>query len=89
MLMKLLLLLLLLPLLLLPLQLPEELRGVLSRLQSIHPHLLPDTCAMADALEGLTVTAREATAALLTELGVEVNRKLLALQVKSRLMSMI
>eukprot|EP00775_Hariotina_reticulata_P008457 gene8457-8641_t len=32
------------------------------------------------ALEGLTVTAREATAALLTELGLEVNRKLLALQ---------
>jgi hypothetical protein len=37
---------------------------------------------MAGALEGLTVTPREAWAGLLVELGLEVNRKLLALQVR-------
>lgn len=52
----------------------------MSQLQSHQPRLLADTCAMAAALAQLTVTPREAWAGLLAEVGVEVNRKLLALQ---------
>jgi hypothetical protein len=57
---------------------------VLSKLHSRQPRLLADTAAMAGALEGLTVTPREAWAGLLVELGLEVNRKLLALQVRGQ-----
>lgn len=59
-----------------------ELASVLGRLQAAQPRLLADTAAMAAALERLTVTRREAAAALLGELALEVNRKLLALQVR-------
>lgn len=53
---------------------------MLSELQCRHPRLLADACAMASALAQLTVTPREAWAGILSELGVEINRKLLALQ---------
>lgn len=66
---------------LLLLQPPPELAAVLSQLQARQPRLLADTAAMAGALEALTVTPREAWAGLLGELGLEVDRKLLALQV--------
>ncbi|WIA17720.1 hypothetical protein OEZ85_009237 [Tetradesmus obliquus] len=59
---------------------PPELAAVLSQLQARQPRLLADTAAMAGALEALTVTPREAWAGLLGELGLEVDRKLLALQ---------
>ena len=62
------------------LQPPAELSVVLSELQSSHPRLLADTCAMAAALSQLTVTPWEYWAGVLGEIGVEVNRKLLALQ---------
>ena len=61
------------------LQPPAELSVVLSELQSRHPRLLADTCAMAATLSQLTVTPWEYWAGVLGEIGVEVNRKLLAL----------
>jgi hypothetical protein len=43
--------------------------------------MMADTVAMAEALEGLTVTRWEAWAGLLVELSLETNRKLLSLRV--------
>lgn len=64
-------------------QVPEELAAVLSQLQAAQPSIMQDTVAMAEALERLTVTRWEAWAGLLTELGLEVNRKLLSLRVRA------
>jgi hypothetical protein len=45
--------------------------------------MMADTVAMAEALEGLTVTRWEAWTGLLVELSLETNRKLLSLRVRA------
>lgn len=63
------------------LQVPPEVSAVVSQLQRVQPRMMADTVAMAEALEGLTVTRWEAWAGLLVELSLETNRKLLSLRV--------
>jgi hypothetical protein len=64
-------------------QVPAEVSAVVSQLQRVQPRMMADTVAMAEALEGLTVTHWEAWAGLLVELSLETNRKLLSLRVGS------
>lgn len=64
------------------LQVPVEVSAVVSQLQRVQPRMMADTVAMAEALEGLTVTRWEAWAGLLVELSLETNRKLLSLRVR-------
>lgn len=65
-------------------QVPAEVSAVLTQLQGVQPRMMSDTIAMAEALEGLTVTRWEAWAGLLMELSLETNRKLLSLRVSWR-----
>jgi hypothetical protein len=63
-------------------QVPAEAAAVVAQLQRVQPRMMSDTIAMAEALEGLTVTRWEAWAGLLVELSLETNRKLLSLRVR-------
>lgn len=67
------------------LQVPAEAAAVVAQLQRVQPRMMSDTIAMAEALEGLTVTRWEAWAGLLMELSLETNRKLLSLRVRWQL----
>lgn len=60
---------------------PDEVSAVVSQLQRVQQRMMADTVAMAEALEGLTVTRWEAWTGLLVELSLETNRKLLSLRV--------
>lgn len=65
-------------------QVASEVSAVVSQLQRVQPRMMADTIAMAEALEGLTVTRWEAWAGLLVELSLETNRKLLSLRVGAK-----
>lgn len=67
------------------LQVPAEAAAVVAQLQRVQPRMMSDTIAMAEALEGLTVTRWESWAGLLMELSLESNRKLLSLRVRWQL----
>lgn len=57
---------------------------MVSQLQRVQQRMMADTVAMAEALEGLTVTRWEAWTGLLVELSLETNRKLLSLRVRKK-----